>query len=356
MKKRTIGIHAAVAVLLGAASLSSFAGVATGLTKTIATQAVVSNSTALVTGSVAYSTQVPLPIGSAFLKVSLGNGAKFLQAAGGALVTGTITMNILGGGTVTLAPGTVSADQTAVVYPIPVTIASVLVGSTFTFKALSVAAGDGAVTNAGYLATAGSVLPVTMSIGSSATVPADIDTAASGNVITTVNGLTYTSLASSASNFTATVGTGGMAGAAIEAKKINVATGTGVAFDASTSNTAGTTLLNFGGFRFADVAGALAADAATAFNLATNYPGTWGAVLSGNFGAALGTGGSVFLSTSNSCAGALATATVTGGGMIATFAGVPYQVAGTPVYACMQVNTPGNAIVIPSTQDRKSVV
>lgn len=344
MKKRNVGIQAAVAVLFGAVSVSSFAGIAQGLTKTIATQAIVSNATAIATGSMAYSTSVPLPLGTAYVKVTLGNGAKFLQVAGGSIVAGTLIAANAGAATITPGAGVVSADQTSATFPVVITVASAQVATTFTFKAIDATAGNGGVTNVGYLSTVGAVLPVSISVGSSTTVPADIDTVASGNVVTTVNGISLTALSSGASTFVAAMG-----GVAVETKKIDVVTSTGIALvDGATGNTQGNAkLLNFGGFKFVPTVGALRADALTPFDL-TDFAATYGAVLTGNFSAAQGTGGAVFLSASNACATTILAGTVAGS--TATFAGVATPGASVPTYVCMQVNTPTNAVTIQPTQ------
>jgi len=345
MKKRNVSIQAAVAILLGAASVSSFAGIANGLAANMAAQAVVSNTTALATGSVAYSTAVPLPLGNAFVKVTLGGGAKFVQAAAGALVAGTLIASNTGAATITVSAGTVSADQLSVTYPIAVTVASAPVNATFTFKAIDATAGNGGVTNAGFLSTAGTNLPVTLSIGSSTSIPADIDSASTGNVITSVNGLTALLLQSGAANFVAAGG-----GGAIETKKIQVTTGSGTALvdGGATSNTlASSTLMNFGAIRLTNTAGAVAADAATAFTLAANYATTYGVVLTGAFSASSGTGGKVFLATDNACTTPIATnpnATITA--TTATFAGSTAPATGVSQFVCMQVNTPTNAVTI----------
>ncbi len=345
MKKRTIGIQAAVAVLLGVAAMSSYAGVATGLTKTIATQAIVSNSTPIATGSVAYSTAAPLPLGTAYIRVQLGGGAKFVAAAGAATLTNMASLLVANSGAaaVTVNSATVSVDQTYATYNVTIATASAPVGTTFTFKGVTVAAVDGGVNNVAFLQTAATVLPATLSVGSSPTVFADIDTAAAGNIVTTVSGVTYTGLASSAAAFVAAPFT-----ASLETEKINVATGNGTALDIASPN-AGAGIVNFGGFTFTDVAGALAADASTAFTVATNYnTGTSTAVATGNFGAALGTGGSVYLSTTKTCAASVSTAVVTGAGTIATFSAIPYYGSTVPVFVCMALNTT-NTILIPET-------
>ena len=351
MKKCVLGIHAAVAVLLGAASVSSFAGIAQGLSANMAAQAVSGDTALLSTGSIAYSTSVPLPVGNLYVKVTLGNGATFVQAAAGSINAAQLVAANQGAATVTVANGVVSADQKSVTFPVAVTGQSAQVATTFTFKggASNVA---GQVTTAGFLSTVGSTLPVTMSIGSSASIAADVDSASTSNVITSVNGLTFAALSSGAATFVT-----GMAGGAVEAKQIEVTTGSGTALTvgATTNTAASTTLINFGGYKFSDVSGAVGTDAATPFNFATNYTGagsTLGAVVTGDFSAAQGTGGSVFLSVSNACAttlGTAATVTATAATFPASVTLVP-AASGTSTFVCMQVNTPGNTVLIKQTQ------
>nr|WP_295769304.1 hypothetical protein [Rhodoferax sp.] len=347
MKKRTIGIQAAVAVLLGVAAMSSYAGVATGLTRTIATQAIASNATAVATGSVSYSTAVPLPMGTVYIRVQLAGGAKFVGAAGTFINNTSLVVTNNGGSTHTLAAagGVISADQSYVTFTDVITAAPSPVATVYTFQATAVGATFGGIANAAFLATPGAVLNATLSAGSSPTVFADIDTAAGGNIVTTVNGLAYTAVASSAAAFLAAP----FAGGAVETVKINVATGTGTAFDVVSPTTAVAGRVNFGGFTFTNVAGALATDAFTAFDIATQYnTATSTAVATGNFGAALAAGGSVFLATTPNCAASVSTAVITAAGTVATFSAIPYYNTAVPVFVCMNLNT-ANATLIPET-------
>ena len=346
MKKRNASIQAAVAILLSAASVSSFAGTAQGLAINLAAQAAISNAIVIRPGSVAYSTAVPLPIGTAYVKVTLGGGAKFLGAAAATVAAGALVAANSGAGTVNVAQGVISTDQSSVIFPISVTGASTPILTTLTFRPLTLNAADGAVNTVGFLSVVGATLPTSMSIGSSTAISADVDTVSTSNSVVSVNGITTTVLASNAPTFVSGVG-----GGAVETKKIQVATGTGiVTVDGTTGNTQGTAnLINFGGFKFVDGAGAVAADGATTFNMAGNYLGgssTLNAVLTGNFGAAVGTGGKVFLSSTANCSSITATATVNA--TTATFAGVTTPVTGVSSFVCMQVNT-SNTILIPAT-------
>lgn len=351
--KQNMIIKAAVAALFGAMGISAHAGVANGIPVSTATGAVVSNATFLGTGSVTYSTQSPVALGTVFAFVQLSGGAKFIQTAGSTISAGALVAANTGTATVTPGNGVVSTDQTFAVFPLVVTATAAPVNTTLTFQALAATTTGGGVTNAGFLSTAGGALAVTTSIGSatsSTTVSANVDTAASGNAIVSVVGVTPLVLQSGASNF-ATTGASGMTGAAVETKQINVTSGTGVALTTgATSNTGtSTTLINFGGFKFTDNAAAKGADGVTTFSMANNYTGTYGAVVTGNFGAAIGTGGSVFVSASNSCGTTVATGTINTGATTATFSGVTAPATAVATYLCMQVNTPSNAVSIPAT-------
>jgi len=350
VNKRNLIIQAAVAGVFGAVSLSAFAGVANGIPAQLAAQAVPLATTPIATGSLAYSTQSPVAIGTAYVYVKLNGGAKFVQAAASSLNAATLVAANTGAtAVVTVGAGVVSTDQTFAVYPITVTAASLPVNTTFTFKATGVAAATGGVTNVAFLGTAPASLTGTISIGSitgAATTLADIDSAATGNLVNTVNGETFAALQSGAATFVTAMG-----GAAVETKQINVTSSTGVALTAgTTSNTgASTTTINFGGYKFTDVPAVLAADAATAFNIATNYTVAYNAVLTGSFLAAQGTGGRVFLSYNDAtCATVSNTAVINAAGTTATFSAIAATATATPTFVCMQINN-SNAVVIPAT-------
>lgn len=379
MNKRNLIIQAAVAGAFAATSFSAMAGTANGYPLQMAIQAV-TGSTApaeITTGQLAYSTVNPIPIGTAYVYVSLNQGATFLQAAGGAItggsadVAGTLTtagaLQVANAGTnthVTVGAGVVSADQTFIVFPITVTVASVPVNTTFTYS-------PGATNVLGALATAGSVtagasltgnisigtVPTTTAGGASVATSKNVDTPASGSLLNFVQGETFTSLQSGAATFAAATAAGGMAGVGPETAKIDVVTAAGLALTATINpaHVAPATLLNFGGFYFKDVPLVFNADGATAFNVANDYAtATSTAVLTGNFAAAQGTGGKVFLTSDNACTAGLATgsqAVINAAGTTATFSAVTLPAAGTgiPTYVCMQVNTPTNTVAIPAT-------
>ena len=353
MNKRNLIIQAAVACAFGAASLSSFAGVATGFPEQMASQAVLSNSTVIRTGALAYGTQsVIAEPSTVYLYVKLNNGALFKDTAGTAIILpAALVAANLGAATVTVGTGSVSTDSTFAVFPLTVSVASVPVNATFTFRPTGVAATDGAVFNAFAAATAGT-LTGTVSIGSTlslAAVQSDIDTAATGNLIDLVPGEKFTALSSGAFSpggpapFTTAVGA--------EKAVIDVVTGSGVSFLNNVNVTTNpTAIVNFGGYSFKDT-GVVGADGATAFNLATDYTTTYGATLTGNFAAAQGTGGKVYMTTDIGCTtpvAAGATSTINSAGTTATFTGLTAVTTGTPYYVCMKLNTALN-VTVPST-------
>lgn len=349
--KRNLILQTAVAAMFGIVGVSAHAGTGAGVPVAMAAQAVVSAATGLVGGNVAYSTQVPIAVGPpVYVYVKLSGGAKFLQAAGGAIAAGALVVTSPGGATATVGAGVVSTDQTYAYFPVTITIAPMPVNAVFTFKPTSVAAANGGI-SAAFLSAPLSSLTITMSFGSAANLAAtlaDVDTAATGTTINSVNGVAFAALSSGAPNFAA--GPGNMAGVAVENKRVDVITVPGTAMTTAGGNTTGSSvLINFGGYSFTNIPGVVAADGATVFNIATNYTVVYSAVLTGNYGAALAAGGNVFLSTSNACAAVTTAATAgTAATGAAAFAGITAPTSGTPLYACMQLST-ANAIGIPST-------
>lgn len=375
MNKRNLIIQAAVASAFAVASFSASAGVANGYPEQMAIQAVTGTTApaaGIVTGQLAYSTVAPIPIGTSYVYVKLNGGANFLQAAGGTITgggadtAGTLTtagaLAVANAGiqtTVVVGAGTVSADKTFIVFPITVTNASVPVNTTFTYTP-GAGAALGALSTVPASVVAGGTLTGTISIGTVASTAAggsslatstNVDTAASGSLLQFVTGESFTSMSSGASTFSSSVANGGMAGVGVETAQINVTTAAGVSFINNVNVAASTSLINFGGFYFKDIPLVVGASGA-AFNIATNYaPGTAAstAVVTGNFGAAAGTGGQVFLSLSNACATVDGTkAVLSSNNTVATISAIPNFTTATPVYVCMQLNT-GNAIPVPAT-------
>ena len=375
MNKRNLIIQAAVASAFAVASFSASAGVANGYPQQMAIQAVTGTTSpaAIVTGQLAYSTVAPIPVGTSYVYVKLNGGALFLQAAGGTITgggadtAGVLTtagaLAVANAGvqtTVVVGAGTVSADTTFIVFPITVTNASVPVNTTFTYSP-GVTAALGALSTVPAAVVAGGTLTGSISIGtvastaaggSALTTSTNVDTPASGSLLQFVPGETFTSMSSGASTFSSTVVNGGMVGVGVETAQINVTTAAGVSFINNVNVAASTSLINFGGFYFADIPAAsnVVGASGAAFNIATNYTAaTSSAVVTGNFGAAAGTGGKVFISSANNCTAMIGTAGVlTASNTVATISTLPAFVTSVPAYVCMQLNT-GNAIPVPAT-------
>ncbi len=347
--KRNIILQTAVAAMFGVVAVSAHAGIANGIPVNMAAQAIASAATPVAGGSVTYSTQSPVAIGTVYVYVKLNGGAKFARVAGGAILAATLVPANIGAATVTVSLGIVSTDQTFVAFPVAISGAALPVNATFTFRPLSTAVGDGGINTVTPLQTVGNTLTETISIGSttsSVAVQSDVDTASTGNAINSVNGVAFTSLSSGAANFAA-----GMGGVAVETKKVDVISVAGTALTAgATSNTgASTVLLNFGGYKFTTIPAVFTTDGLTAFSIAANYTVVYSAVLTGSYGAALAAGGSVFLSANNDCTVSTVAATAgTAATGAAAFAAITAPTTNVPLYACMQLST-ANAVAIPST-------
>jgi hypothetical protein len=375
VNKRNLIIQAAVAGLFSAATLSAFAsgtGSAVGNTAQIATQAVTS-TTDIGTGSIQYVQTGSVPAGNYYVYVKLNQGATFAAGSqtsvptinNGALVVadaGTLDTNV------TVGAGVVSTDSTFIAFPITVNASLPANAETFTFKPVTVAPADGSVTGALAAASTGS-LYATMSIGSSAsysktlTAPvADEGTAASAPIAYFVSGITDGALSSGAAGFTAAPYHGTVESDVIDVVgHVNSKSGVEL-YNVSGSNTGNGYLLNLGAYYFKDVnsnsAGTgvttppFGADAATGFNIASNYNGgaTSTAVVTGPAGFFSGAT-SVFVSGVKNCSSPLGLslpAKVSTDGSTATFAAgsVPQIITGVPVFVCVQGNgttawTPG---------------
>jgi len=390
VNKRNLIIQAAVAGLFSAVAVSAYAtgtGTAIGNTAQIASQAATSVSV-LGTGSIQYTQTGGIPAGNYEMYVQVNSGAHFAGAAGTSVVAAALVVTSGAGsaGTISVsAPGTISADQTFVVFPITVGAGGVASTATFTFKPTGVTATKGSVTNV--TASPGVSLTATMSLGSSAslsttTPQSDEATASTAPIVTFVNGITSGALSSGA--FTA-AGLPAPYTTAVnpETATIDVVNASGLSLitNINVAAATGSELLDLGGFYFKDVnathttGGATAPfgpDAATSFNLLNDYAAA-GATLTGTVTAPAGffgpanqkgatTTGSVFLSTNATCAGAdkiaATTVTISSDGSTVTFAdatipntggtatvfGSGTPVAGTAVaYVCVQAAVP-NAV------------
>jgi len=382
VNKRNLIIQAAVAGLFSVATLSAHASGslsnAIGNSAQIATQAVTPTSV-IGSGSITYTVEGAVPIGSYYVYVQLNGGATFAAAA---VSGGTITTNAMptalnsaltyNGGTV--APtgnGIILGNGSIVAFPINVT-AAMPANSTFTFKPLGVTAADGGIANATTVATPGSSLTATMSLGASASfntgltsIVQDEATAATAPIATFISGVNATALSSG--SFT-TGGPTPFSGNQTETSIINVTSGAGTALTVPTGGTsnaasqANSELLDLGGFYFKDasvdttttVPGTgldsppFAADAATTFNIANDYTGAGSSVAAtvtapaGFFGVTAvtgsGTAGGVYLNSAANCAPGsnIATGVVNAAGTTATFTGVTPLATNVPYYVCVQ--------------------
>jgi hypothetical protein len=385
VNKRNLIIQAAVAGLFSVATLSAYASGslsnAIGNSAQIATQAV-SAASVIGAGSIQYTVEGAIPIGTYYVYVQLNGGATF--AAGATPVT-TIDSGALvaagTGATVTVGAGVVLANTSIVAFPVTVSVAAMPANSTFTFKPLGVTAADGGIANAVGVATPGSSLNATMSLGASASysptltaIVQDEATASTAPIATFVSGITATALSSGLFTgtslplpFTGVVGT--------ETAIINVISGSGTALTNNVNVPSGgpgvgTELIDLGGFYFSDVSadttttnpgtGAdsapFAADALTTFNITNDYTGAGSGISAtltapAGFFNVVGTTGSVYLSATATCTAAVASGvgTINASGSTVTFAGITTPALTTiapatnkvtdPLYVCVQAAT-----------------
>jgi hypothetical protein len=382
VNKRNLIIQAAVAGLFSVATLSAYASGslsnAIGNSAQIATQAVAATSV-IGSGSIQYTVEGAIPVGTYYVYVQLNGGATFAAATGPvAVLAGAL---VSAGGVTTISNGVVLANTSIVAFPVSVTTA-MPANSTFTFKPLGVAPNQGAIANATTVATPGSSLNATMSLGASAsyaptltTIVQDEATASTAPIATFVSGITATALSSGLFT-TAPAGPAPFTGVT-ETAVINVISGAGTALSGNANvGATGTELLDLGGFYFKDVSsdatttnpgtGAdsppFAGDALTTFNIANFYGASVAAPLTaGTINATVtapagffsvagvavppGAAGKVFLASNPTCAAQVgASATVTAGGSVATFAAIPVQLTDVPLYVCVQANVPDTVL------------
>jgi len=377
VNKRNLIIQAAVAGLFSAATLSAYAtgvGSANGNSAQIATQAV-TNTTDIGTGSIQFVETGSIPAGNYYVYVKLNQGATFAAGAGKAIIGGatpaTSALLVKSGNTidpnVTVGNGTVSADATFVAFPITVGSSLAANTETFTFQpvanaTIALTAGTGGSVTGALAAAASGSLTATVSIGASAsystTTPvADEATASTAPIAYFVSGITPGALQSGASGFTKTPYSGqvetdvidvtGISGATVSASELVEA---GSTTNTGASATTGVVTIDLGGFLFADVSTTttaqtaatgtqpFAADAATTFNIATDYTGaTSSAVVTApaGFFNVIGTAGKVTLGTAANCLTPTATATVSTNGATATFSNIPAFTQDKPLFVCV---------------------
>ena len=342
--QRNLILQAAVAAAFGLSGVAVHAGTGSALPATIATAAIKDDTTTAKGNAVTYSTQVPLSANTVyFVYVKLTNG-KFASTPTASMYTSNnanLCAMLTSGSTVTL-----STDKTFTVVTMASSVNVIPVNATISFTPAGVATNLGEVNTLTGLLGGGNV-NAQISIGSSAsatTTLADIDSAAGGNIITFAVPQTVTFRSSGLTNFT----TGFVPGAVgAETQVIQVAAGTGVLMTAGV-NSASTSIIDFGGFTIADVAGVQSADQTTLWTVANNYTaGSLNATVTGNFAAAT----SVYLSPSGNCAASLNSMVLNAAKTSATLAGGTAN-NGVGQGVCMSVN---GTTTIPATQPTISI-
>lgn len=367
MNKRNLIIQAAVVGLFSVTTLSAHASGslsnAVGNSAQIASQAITASSV-IGSGSLTYTVEGSIPIGNYYVYVQLLGGATFAAAATTPVTAVNSAVLVGSGGVSVVSNGVILGNGSIVAFPVSVTTA-MPANSTFTFKPTGVTAAAGGIANAVGLATPGSALNATMSLGASSSfstsltsIVQDEAAAATGPIATSTSAVTATALSSGA--FTNPAGPAPFLGVT-ETAIINVISGSGTSLSTNANvnaATIGTELIDLGGFYFKDVSTdatttspgtgtdspPFAADALTTFNIANDYTGAGasvGAVVTApnGFFSVIGTTGSVFLSTSQACASSAATAAVAANGSTATFTGVAPLATNVPYYVCVQAAT-----------------
>jgi hypothetical protein len=288
--QRNLILSAAVSAAFGITSMSAHAGVGSALPATISTAALVNNTTPITGNQVVYSTQVPLANATTYYI--------YVQLATGVFSSAVAAGNIILPAGVNFTSVANSTDGTFAVYTVATT-AAIPVNSLITFLPTTV----GAISNLASLDTpAGGNVVVNISIGSKSQLTSslhDIDSPAGGAVITFTPPEAYFACSSGQGKTCATALGAPFAFTAVETTQINVSGGPGTGLTASIWATPALTV-EFGGFTVTDNPGVLAADNATAWDIATEYAAAGGitATLSGNFAAAT-PANSIFLDTAD---------------------------------------------------------
>jgi hypothetical protein len=181
---QTILNRCGAALLMALGALPAYAGVASSVPAKIAASALINNSVAAAGSPLTYSTQVPLSAGGTYyvyVKVQPGafngvpNAAAVFTSSNAALQTA------LQGATA----ASLSADGSFAVYTLAALSTTVPVDAAITFAPQGIAGNDGSIDDLAALVNGG-VVSAQISIGSrasTATVLADIDSAAGGNII-----------------------------------------------------------------------------------------------------------------------------------------------------------------------------
>lgn len=342
--QRNLILQAAVAAAFGFVGMSAHAGTGSALPAKIATQAIISNATAVKGNPVTYSTQVPLSANTVYyvyVKLTNGTFGGTPLVANGVFTSNNTSLSKMLN---TSSKQQLSNDATFAVYTLGSTAHVIPVNATISFTPKGTNTNLGEIDNLTGLLGGGNVNAV-ISIGATAdvtTTHAEIDSAAGGNIITFQPAQIQKGAASSANNFSST-----FYGVGIETAQINVSGGTGIALTNNVNvPAAGTTsTINFGALQFIDVAGTQNANQSTFWTIANEYitAGTLGAVITGNFAAAT----SVYTSVLTNCSTSLDTGVLNAGKTTATITNGTPQATGVSQFVCMTVN---GSTVIQATQ------
>ncbi len=337
MKKRNVILHTAIASALLAMGFSAQAsGTLTATAINFATQnfgATAPATLGITPGPITYTFNTPggivvNPTGAIIMYFRLGNGATFAAAPGTGAFTGSIT-------TLTPIPLTptataISTDKTT----IAVTFtnsgganATIGVGASviFTPAAASVVGVNTTLATVGGVVSASASVSALAVAVNSVALPADLDGPAA----------TAASIATAASAITGAVTAGGPTP---ETQKIDVTATPSQAFLTLGANGQGTAKVNFGSFKFTNVALVKNTGGTVDYSIAANLAATGtGAVATGSFSSA----GAMTLTTDAACATALGAGSagvLNAGKTTATWTAATTAATTVPTYVCMTAN------------------
>lgn len=352
-KQKNLVLQTAVAMALGAAALSAYAGgTLTPTAVNFATEnfgTAATSSTEIVPGLVTYTYGTPGGIvinagGVLNMYFRLGNGAKFTAVPLTTDFSGTAVTGL----SLTRTSVALSSDTTTIVLTLTngtVGNITIGVGATLTWAPAATRAVKGVNTllntvgNTVGITASASVLAALSGTGMDSTValPADVDGPAAASVALGTAKRAITPAVASSDTFSPA-----------EVQKIDVTATTSQTVLTSANLTTSTTLVNFGSYTFTDVAGVKKLNGTADYDIATMFGGTaGGAVATGNFAAATSSG--MLLTTDTACTatvGAGSAATLDTGKTTATWTGVTKAGSTTPTYVCMTVD---GTTVIPAT-------
>ncbi len=336
MKKRNVILHTAIASALLALGFSAQAsGTLTATAINFATQnfgATAPATLGITPGPITYTFNTPggivvNPTVSIIMYFRLGNGATFAAAPGTGAFTGSIT-------TLTPIPLTptataISTDKTTIAVTFTnsgLANATIGVGASviFTPAAASVVGVNTTLATVGGVVSASASVSALAAAVNSVALPADLDGPAA----------TAASIATAASAITGAVTAGGPTA---ETQKIDVTATPSQAALTVGANGQGITKVNFGSFKFTNVAGVKNTGGTVDYTIAANLTATGtGAVATGSFSSA----GAMTLTTDAACATALGAGSlaVLTGGTTATWTAATTAASGVATYVCMTAN------------------